>query len=164
MTLYILRHGIAVDRTSFSGTDADRSLTAAGRRKMHRIARGMKTLGITVDLVLSSPLARARETATIMAAELGCSGRLRFSPHLKTGGDTAALIADIARRGAEAVVLVGHEPQVSALVSILVSGGQRVELKFKKGGLCRLSINAIRYGRCAVLDWFLTPSQLAGLR
>lgn len=164
MILYILRHGVADDRPPSGGSDADRTLSALGKKKMRRIARGMKTLDLTVDLILSSPFARAKETAAIVAGELGCGDRLEFSPHLRIGGDQVALIADLARRGAEAVMLVGHEPQCSALLSILLSGGNRVEMNFKKGGMCRLSIASLRNGRCAVLDWFLTPSQLAGLR
>jgi phosphohistidine phosphatase SixA len=61
----------------------------------------------------------------------------------------------------ERIALVGHEPSLSKLVSVLVAGGPDLSLTLKKGGVCRLSIGTLQYGRCATLDWLLSHSQLA---
>ena len=72
MTLYLLRHAIAVDEEDFTGEDSDRPLTEEGRRKMEKVARGMKNLGVHFDALISSPFVRARETAEIVSAVFHC--------------------------------------------------------------------------------------------
>jgi phosphohistidine phosphatase len=62
--------------------------------------------------------------------------------------------------GIENIALVGHEPYLSSLVSVLVAGDPNVSLNLKKGGICCLSIDALAYARCANLDWLLSPAQL----
>jgi phosphohistidine phosphatase len=61
---------------------------------------------------------------------------------------------------AESIALVGHEPSLSSLVSMLVSGDPTLSVTLKKGGVCRLSLEKLQYGRCAELDWLLSPAQL----
>lgn len=63
----------------------------------------------------------------------------------------------------ERIALVGHEPSLSNLVSVLITGEPDLSLTLKKGGVCRLSVGSLQYGRCAALDWLLSPSQLAEL-
>lgn len=166
MNLYILRHAIALEQgVDFHGPDPQRPLSAKGKKKMQKIARGMKSMELSFDAIISSPFARASETAGIVAKELGLEDVLEFSQHLESGGESAALIAEIAGRpGApENVLLVGHEPQLSQIISVLLSGDRSLELAMKKGGLCKLEIQTLRFARCASLQWLLTPSQLAML-
>ena len=163
MTLYVLRHGIAVARSLHgSANDAERPLTEKGMKKMRRIARAMKREGIAVDAILSSPFRRARETAAIVAEECARKVSPVLSPHLKVGGKPAALLADInglfARR--QRILLVGHEPYLSRMISMLVSGKEGVPMTLKKGGLCKLSVESLRYGRCATLEWLMGPAQI----
>ena len=165
MNLFLLRHAIAVDPGSLSGaSDADRPLSPEGKKKMRKIARGMKALDLSFDLILSSPYVRARETAEIVAHEFGSA--LEFTPRLAVGGDPAALVAEVAVRGREMgdVLLVGHEPQLSRLISHLLSGHSGLSVTMKKGGLCKLDVPRLSYARSASLEWLLTPSQLAHLR
>ena len=61
----------------------------------------------------------------------------------------------------ESVLLVGHEPYLSGLISLLVSGKETFTVTMKKGGLCKLSTDSLHHGRCAALDWLLTPRQMA---
>lgn len=179
MNLYILRHGIAVEPgTPGYASDADRPLTPKGKRKLRKIARALKAMKISFDWILSSPYLRARQTADIVATVLGCQRRLEFTDHLGPSGVPAKLIEQLnrplqpehsSRRAAksaqlENVLLVGHEPYLSALVSLLMSGGTQAGIVLKKGGLCKLSAEALKPGRCAQLDWLLTPAQLADLR
>ena len=132
---------------------------------MKKIALGMKMLGLTFDLILSSSYVRARETAEIVAHEFGLMSVLEFTPHLEVGGDPAALITEAAARGKgmENLLLVGHEPQLSRLISYLLSGSPALPVTMKKGGLCKLDVPRLRYARSAALEWLLTPSQLAHL-
>lgn len=163
MNLFILRHGIAVEPGSPGMTsDADRILSVEGKKKMKAIARGMKVLDLAFDLILSSPYARARETAEIVAHEFGLEGALEFSPLLAVGGDGAALVAELAARGRdlESILLVGHEPQLSRLISHLLSGNSGLSITMKKGGLCKLDAPRLRWARTASLEWLLGPSQL----
>lgn len=166
MELYLLRHAIAEKRQSRQPRrDRDRPLTDDGIRKMRRIARGLRILDVGADLILSSSLRRARQTAEIVAAELG-SAVPELTPFLDPGADGERLCVFLARRAQEAekIILVGHEPALSGLASMLLSGDQRMRIVMKKGGICKLCIDRLRWGRCATLVWLLSPRVVEGLK
>src|ERR1035438_494590 len=126
MNLYILRHGIAVEPgTRGYEKDADRPLTPEGERKLSQIAEAMEALDLTFDLILSSPYLRARQTAEIVAEALKARKRLEFSDSLAPGGSTMKLVEllNCLTPPPQNVLLVGHEPYLSGLVSLLASGG-----------------------------------------
>jgi phosphohistidine phosphatase len=163
MELYILRHAIAVARgTEGARQDSDRPLTDKGASKLRRVVRGMNALGLSFDLILTSPYLRARQTAEIVAQAMDAEEKLERSRHLAPDGDPRALIAEIASRSAASasILVVGHEPSLSQLISVLVSGDERTLLTMKKAGLCKLVAQTLRYGRCASLEWLLAPAQL----
>lgn len=167
MDLYILRHGIAEPReASTSMKDNERALTSEGERKMRRIAKGIKTMELSFDVILTSPFRRAKQTAEIVAGVLQLRKQLRILPALAAGEKTKDLVAALEDPLStfEAVLLVGHEPDLSSLISRLVVGGPDMIMSLKKGGLCKLTLSSVRYGRCAVLEWLLAPSQLARIR
>jgi phosphohistidine phosphatase len=162
MELFLLRHAIAVARQGQSvHCDRERPLTRDGIRRLRRVAHGMRTLHIFPDRILTSSFLRARETAEIVAAELGCKAP-EPTPHLEPGGDPESLLALLSERAdaAQRILLVGHEPALSSLASMLLSGDARMQITMKKGGLCKLRIDHLRCGRCARLVWLLTPRQL----
>jgi phosphohistidine phosphatase len=162
VNLFLLRHAIAVEFGSPGGdSDAGRPLSAEGKKKMRKIALGMKALDLSFDLILSSPYVRARETAEIVAHEFGSVPEIM--PLLAVGGDPSALVAALAVRSGDMadVLLVGHEPQLSKLISYLLAGNSGLSVTMKKGGLCKLDVARLRYARSATLEWLLTPSQLA---
>jgi phosphohistidine phosphatase len=164
MKLYILRHGIAVEPgTPGYETDAERPLTPEGERKLKQIAAAMETLELSFDLILSSPYRRARQTAEVIAEGLKASKKLELSDTLMPRGNTAKLVELLNRLkpSPESVLLVGHEPYLSELISLLVSGRHDFAVVMKKGGLCKLSAEGLKHGRCATLDWLLTPKQMA---
>ena len=164
MNLYILRHGIAVDPGSPGyAKDADRPLTPEGERKLGQITKAMEALELTFDLILSSPYLRARQTAEIVAEALKARKRLDFSETLTPGGSTKKLVEllDRLEPPPESVLLVGHEPYLSGLISLLVAGHEGFAVVLKKGGLCKLSTESLKHGRCAALEWLLTPKQMA---
>ena len=164
MNLFLLRHAIAVPH-GYPGIDrdGDRPLTPKGEKKMRQIAEGLVALGVTLDLILSSPLVRARQTAEILAKVYNEEEKLKYSDHLAVGGDPRMLINDVNQRfgAVDNVVLVGHEPSLSELVSVLLSGDPGLPFTMKKGGVCKLAVDKLIYGRCATFEWLLTPAQLS---
>lgn len=164
MEIYLLRHGEAVElETANVKTDFDRSLTPKGKRVIKNVARAMRLMEVAIGLVLSSPLVRAKQTASIVARTLKLQDRVMLADELVVGASQKKLINRLCRIDPppEAVLLVGHEPYLSRLVSVLVTGRPDAAILVKKGGLCKLSVDRLRFGRCARLDWLLTPAQMA---
>jgi len=160
MDLYILRHGLAANKDDPRyPNDDDRPLTEEGQKKTLGVARRMKHLGLSFDLILSSPLARARQTAEITASVLGCKNRLKFSQNLAPAGNKRALLKGL-KPNLKRVLLVGHEPYLSELISMLLSGKLDLAIDLKKGGLCKLEVDEVRYGRCATLHFLVPPKLL----
>jgi phosphohistidine phosphatase len=167
LNLYLLRHGIAVEHGSpYYPNDDDRPLTPEGQKKMLQAARGMKALGLQFDLILSSPVLRAKQTAEIVAGVFDKMNLLAFSPHLSTSGDARSLVKQLDEQYADHtdILLTGHEPYMSSLVSKLAGGDQGFSVDFKKGSLCLLQVETLRWGKCATLCWLLTPGQLRAIR
>jgi len=164
MKIYILRHGIAVEPgTPGYDTDAERPLTPEGERKLKGIADAMRALELSFDLILSSPYLRARQTAELIAEALKERKRLELSDALTPGGSMKKLVELLNRLqpSPDSVLLVGHEPHLSGLISLLVTGKAGCTVVMKKGGLCKLSTESLQPGRCAALEWLLTPKQMA---
>lgn len=166
MNLYILRHGLAVELgTAGCKSDFDRHLTTKGERKMRDIAAAMRKLQLWFDLVLTSPYVRAHQTAEIVADAFKISKRLELCDALSPGRSSRKLIDAI--KGLDSapgdLLLVGHEPDLSDLISLLVFGQEGCSITLKKGGLCRLTVPTLKYGRCANLEWLLTSRQLRSL-
>jgi phosphohistidine phosphatase len=163
MNLYLLRHGIAVEPgTAGHEPDSERPLTAKGKSRLHAAARAMEDLGLSFDLILSSPFLRARQTAEIIARDFKLRKQLAFSDDLTPAGNPRLLIQQINKRRPEpeSVLLVGHEPYLGKLIALLAAGNTSLEIDFKKGGLCKLEADFLLYGRCAKLVWLLTPRQM----
>jgi phosphohistidine phosphatase len=163
MEIYILRHGIAVERgTSGHKKDSDRPLTPEGEAKMRQIAEAILGMELKFDLILSSPYKRAEQTASIVAGEL--DEEVTFTEFLEPDGNALELVAEINDEKPQRVLLVGHEPYLSQLISVLTTGGSDAVIELKKGGLCKLTTDKLTFGRCATLNWLLTPKLLRELR
>lgn len=160
MKLYILRHGEAAEHgdPKFKN-DADRPLTMKGIQRTKLLAHTLRQLAISFDVIVTSPLRRARETAEIVERGLRLHGRLEFAQHLAPTGDMEKLVTQLnaLRPAPRSVLLVGHEPYLSSLISLLGTGGSNLSLTMKKGALCRLEVEHLRCGRCASLEWLLPP-------
>ena len=160
MNLYILRHGIAAEAGAASiHKDSERPLTDEGERKVRKVARAMQALEISLDLLLSSPYLRARQTAEIVADVFHARNKLELSDALTPGGDARTVIRRIAEGepAPKDVLLVGHEPYLSELISMLLSGNSDLPIVMKKAGLCKLSAESLHHRRCASLEWLLPP-------
>ena len=162
MNLYIIRHAIAVDEgTPEYEQDSERPLTDKGKKKMRQIAKGLRTLSVDFDLILSSPYVRAKETAEILADVFKVKADIAFSDNLIPMGDPDLLIAEMNEKyNVNSIALVGHEPHLTALISLLVSDHAGVDITLKKGGVCRLSADDLHHIRKAALEWLLTPGIL----
>jgi phosphohistidine phosphatase len=163
MELIIVRHGIAEalgKRNEFS--DEKRVLTAEGRSRMREIVKGLTKLGIEVDSVFSSPLARALETAEILAAGIGFNKKdIKTSENLSPGAACEKLFAEIkSRPGAESIVLVGHQPDLGILISKIIHGTGYASLQLKKGSVGCVNVTETVPTLRGDLMWLLTPRQL----
>ena len=157
MKLYLLRHGLAADREEWSGDDVDRPLTGEGQARMAREAVTLARLGLSLDLILTSPLVRAYQTAESVAQRLGMMDKLITDERLAPGfgaDQLAPLVREHAN--AAALLLVGHEPDFSELIGALIGGG-RVECK--KGSLACVNLpDPLRLA--GELLWLLPPKIL----
>jgi len=166
MDLHILRHAVAAAaKSDHPGQDSVRELTPEGARKMHRIAEAMKAGGLEFDLILSSPYVRAKQTADIVATVFKLKKVLRLSAALAPHAMLEKFVEEIKTRYPErtSILLVGHEPHLSRLISVLASGTPGMTISLKKGGLAKLTVAGLRAGRCASLDWLLTPKQIRAM-
>jgi phosphohistidine phosphatase len=161
-TLYLVRHAIAADRGDKYPDDAKRPLTHKGIARMRQAVRGLRTTDPAIDLVLTSPYARARQTAEILVAGLSPSPALEALETLAPGQPPAGL-ADALRQYAshKTIALVGHEPDLGVLAAWLI--GAREPLVFKKGGIARIEVTGFPPGRDGQLVWLATPGMLRGL-
>ena len=164
MNLFILRHGVAVERDPQSfPDDSRRPLTLKGEDRVRLVCDAMQALELSFDQILASPFLRCRQTAEIVAGTLGLRRVLEFRIELTPDGDPKALIRFVNRLHPvpENLLLVGHEPYLSVLTSLLISGTEVAFIDLKKNGMAKLEVaRKLRYGQCATLNWLLTPRQL----
>jgi phosphohistidine phosphatase len=169
MDLYILRHGLAGSREDWGGSDAERPLTDKGRSRSQAAARGLALLGVAPGVILTSPYLRAAETAQLTAEVLGAPvvevqelepGRLQQSYRrlLQRYADDSSLL------------LVGHEPDLSACIGTLIAGSASARIDLKKGACALLRLDAAELaakasvsGPAATLLWLLTARALSAI-
>ena len=165
MNLYCLRHAKAEARSPKFAQESKRPLTADGEEIAKRVAQGMVEMDLSFDLIITSPFIRALKTAEI-TAHVFKTDKLWTSPNLAVDGNPRKLIDELNENyGAlNSILLVGHEPFLSALMSVLLSGDQGVQIELKKSGLAKLEVEDLRFGKCACLEWLLTPRQLQRYR
>jgi len=163
MNLYFMRHGIAVDRadTGAKSADRERTLTPKGIKRMQRAAKGLASLSLSFDRILTSPLVRARQTAKIVAQALQLEDRVEEIQQLSPDQSVQDLVFGLVPySGEKKILLVGHEPLLSSTVSFLLSGKAGAEIGIKKGGLCCLEVDGVPPKANAVLHWALAPKHL----
>lgn len=155
-----MRHGIA-EEVSDTGRDRDRVLTDEGIEKTQESGKALRKLGIEFDVIFSSPYARAWQTAEAVAEELGCPQLLKRLDALGAESSAGAAMDGIKAevRKFASVLIVGHEPILSELISLLLSGQSGLSIAMKKGGLCKLTCVRPEPGGCR-LDWLLTTKHL----
>lgn len=161
--IYLIRHATAEERGEQWPDDAKRPLTASGSKRMRSAAKGLAKSGVELDVILTSPLVRAKQTAEIVAATQRLAPPIVSIGALAPGGRYGDLMAELkkyARR--ERLALVGHEPDIGALAGRLA--GLRRSIEFKKGAVCRIDVESIPPSARGVLRWLVPPSMLRAMR
>lgn len=158
MELYLIRHGIAAEPENYT-SDAERPLTDEGKRKTKKVAQRLSDLGLHFDLILTSPLVRARQTADILKS-IGLSSQLEESTELAFGGSIQNWLNWLEKwrqNGGSCLALVGHEPNLSNWAEILIWGEARGRLVMKKAGVIGLQLPEIDSPLGSSLLFWLTP-------
>ena len=138
MEIWLLRHASAEDRAE-SGRDPDRTLTEDGHKRAREVARGLAELEPGIELILTSPYERARQTAEPVARALRLTSKLRETQALEPQSDPQEILDEVRGEHADGVLLVGHEPHLGALLGLLVSGRAGLEIPMKKAAVARLT-------------------------
>ena len=162
MKLFLMRHGIAEERLIGGiASDGQRPLTEEGRAETRRVAQGLKKLGVQLDLVLSSPLTRARQTAEIVHAVLAVKRALKLTDHLAPGLSISSLYKTIHDepefKSIQELMLVGHEPDIGMIAANLLGPAEAIEIPFKKAGIMRVDVYDLPPSSPGRLKWFMTP-------
>ncbi len=161
MNLYILRHADAAKRDEEKfADDNQRPLVKKGKNKTDKMARFLRKRKSRVSLILTSPSLRCLEAAKRIRKELKLSKEQVITLDcLLPEGSNADLIADIKNKYlVDSLLVVGHDPNLSLLISQLVTGTPDLLIDLKKGGLCKLAIDELTDGKCATLEILLTPN------
>jgi len=153
LNLYFVRHGDAESKKP-GQTDAERELTAVGVQQAQELAKWMREHGVQAATVITSPLARARQTAQPIADALGVP--MREDEHLSGGLLTAGALERIIKDAgdAESIMLVGHEPDLSGIIRELTGG----EVEVKKAGAALVQCDGSRLAKCKLV--WLIPAAL----
>lgn len=153
MEVYLVRHGIAEDHST-SGRDFDRKLTETGKQKANLVAKAFQRRIETVDGLFHSPLIRAAETAKIFSSYYPIEPQILKG--LQPEDHPEAAIREIRALGLDRLILVGHEPNLSHLAALLISGRSDPSFVFKKAGIAGIDWN----GRLGELLFLLPPKFL----
>jgi phosphohistidine phosphatase len=161
MILYFLRHASAGERVSNPKKDEKRALDPAGIEQCGYVGRAMAALDVHVEVVISSPLKRAAQTASLVGNEMGYEGKLQFHDGLRpsaTFADFRRLLGSYAKH--ETIMVVGHNPNLSEFAGRCISEtGCEAVVDLKKGAVARVEIGR----NSGILNWCLTPKILRAL-
>jgi phosphohistidine phosphatase len=158
-SLYLMRHGIAEDfDPSSMKSDADRKLTKEGKEKLSEQALGVASLELDLGLIVTSPYARARQTAEIVTAPMTSKVPMEVANELVPHADPEAILEYLAAKKVSVpTMLFGHEPHLSTLVSIVLSGKTDIAVEMKKGTLVGLELMRLAPPFRGVLRMFVPP-------
>jgi phosphohistidine phosphatase len=161
--LYLVRHGLAEERGAKWPDDGKRPLSADGMSRMKKSARGLQRLEVKFDVILTSQLVRARQTADILSAELEGHPAIVTVDSLAPGASFASLVADLEKLTRRTrIALVGHEPGIGELAARLI--GSRHPIEFKKGAIARIDINQIPPAGPGDMRWMLPPKFMRAVK
>lgn len=161
MIIYFLRHASAGEPVSNPKKDEKRALDESGVEQCGYVGRALAALDVQVDVIISSPLKRAAQTASLVGNEMGHEGKLQFEDALRPGAsfaDFRRMLDKYARR--DAIMVVGHNPNLSEFLGRSISEtGCEAAIDLKKGAVARME----RSRNQASMMWCLTPKILRTL-
>jgi phosphohistidine phosphatase len=159
LELYLVRHAIAADRGADYPDDSKRPLTTAGISRFRKEAKALSALDVEIELIISSPLTRAKQTAEILAQALPARPSVTLSDSLAPAGTPASVFQELAKHMRKGkIALVGHEPNIGELAARLI--GSRTPIEFKKGAICRIDFEVFPPKGSGQLRWLVTPKML----
>lgn len=157
--IYLIRHGVAEERGDAWPDDTKRPLTSDGLSRMRKAARGLKRLGVSLDVILTSPLVRTRQTAESVATAFEARPPIVAVESLAPGGSYQSVIADLEKQSRRTrIALIGHEPGIGEFAARLA--GSRHAFEFRKGAVCRIDVEDLPPTGPGTLRWFLTTKIL----
>jgi len=157
MTIFVLRHGDAVENPALH--DSERPLSEAGRRQGVTAGRYLRSLNVSINLILVSPLVRAQQMAAAVKQEIG-EVSASTTEYLEASSDPRQIVEHLSSLNVSNLLLVGHEPHLSQSISLLISGSGTPCVEMKKGSLACLDLLApVERGK-AILRWLITTQQM----
>jgi phosphohistidine phosphatase len=160
--LYIIRHADALALGERGVTvDEDRPLSEGGERQAAQIAAGLHRRGVKLDLVLTSPLVRARQTAeALVRPESGLATELQNCDELVPGGRRKKLAKQLLATARNTIAVVGHQPDLGEFAGWLV-GDKKVNMDLAKAGVAYIQCSDLPRRGGGTLIWLVTPDWLA---
>ena len=154
MNLYVMRHANAGLARENPLLDDKRSLVKEGKEQCILMARTLNALKVQVDVIVSSPLKRARQTAQLVGTEMGYDARVEVSPALAPDASYAEFQRMLTRYSAyESVLVVGHNPNLFQFLGRLITGNGGAAIRMRKGSVARLKMDR----HPALLQWLIDP-------
>ena len=157
MEIYLMQHGPALPREK----DPDEGLSPDGEARIHASGKALKKMGIGFDVILSSPKKRSRQTAAIVAEEVGFAPEKIIEAQkvkaMTPPQETIKALTEYA--GNKRVLIAGHLPSVAEVASFLLTEGSKAIVEFEMGGCCRIDVEDLPT-HSGHLRWYLTPEQL----
>jgi phosphohistidine phosphatase len=161
MDLFILRHGEAGKRIAPGHNDARRPLTVAGEEEITEIAEALERIGIRFDIILTSPLKRAYQTADIVAKEFKAQKKMQKLQELSPEGNRFAFYQKLSSfKEGTSILVVGHNPYLSEMVSEMFADEKYGRIDIKKGGIVRIRVTSATPKLKGELRWLITPRLL----
>jgi phosphohistidine phosphatase len=161
MIIYFLRHASAGEHLANPKKDEKRALDKEGIEQCGYVGRALAALEAQVDVVISSPLKRATQTASLVGNEMGYEGKLQIETGLRpeaTFSDFRKLVEKYARQ--EAIMVVGHNPNLSQFLGAIISdSGCEASVELKKGAVAKVEMRR----STGTLQWCLTPKLVRAL-
>ncbi len=157
MEIYLMQHGPALPKDQ----DPEEGLNPEGEARIHSSGQALKKMGVAFDAILSSPKKRSRQTAAIVAEEVGFPlEKIVETKQVKAmtpPEETVQVLSELS--GAARILIAGHLPSVAEVASFLVTEGSKATVQFEMGGCCRIDVEELptHSGR---LRWYLLPDQL----
>ena len=157
MEIYLMQHGSALPKEQ----DPEEGLSPDGKARIHASGKALKKMGISFDVMLSSPKKRSKQTASIVAEEVGFppdkiieTEKVKAMTHPE---ETLTILAEYS--GNQRILIAGHLPSVAEVASFLLTEGSKATIEFERGGCCRIDVEDLPT-HSGHLKWYLTPKQL----
>ena len=157
MEIYLMQHGSALPKEQ----DPDEGLSPSGEERIRVSGKALKKMGISLDVILSSPKKRSKQTASIVAKEVGFPPEKIIETEkvkaMTPPEETIKALAEYA--GNQRILIAGHLPSVAEIASFLLTEGSKATIEFERGGCCRIDVEDLPT-HSGHLRWYLTPDQL----